>query len=312
MSFASNVKQEISKHKQDDCCQKAMLAAMIQMNGTLGLSSNGITLNIQTENASIAKTAYSMIKSLYDTETELVVSKKMKLKKNNIYILKVKRNALDILQDLHIYEGTSLQSKPNEDLFVDDCCKKSYLAGAFLSSGSVNSPEKSSYHLEITTSDLEHSQFLQDLINEREMNAKMIQRRNLYVIYLKSSEKITELMMMMGAINEGLNFENIRMTRDYLNSINRINNMEVANEMKVQAAATKQVSNIALIKDQMGFEGLDEKLRPIAQLRLDNEDASLNELCELYFEQTGVTMSKSGMNHRIRKLNDIAKGLMKN
>ena len=189
VSFSRVVKEDVVFNDFESCCQKAMLCAIIKINGTLSLSSYGLSLTIRTENAKIASKIHKMLKDEYDPQIEFIVSRKMKLKKNNVYILKVTK-AREILDDLSLMDGLGFHIIPDKKIFQKECCIRAYLAGAFLACGSVNNPETSNYHLEMRFAEEEYANFIAQLMNNFELNAKIIKRRNRYVVYLKSSEKI--------------------------------------------------------------------------------------------------------------------------
>ena len=192
VSFSRIVKEEVVFNDFESCCHRAMWCAVIKINGTLSLSSYGLSLTIRTENAKIASKVHRMLKEEYDPQIEFLVSRKMKLKKNNVYILKVTK-AREILDDLSLMDGLGFNIIPNRNILKRECCMRAYLAGAFLSCGSVNNPETSNYHLEMSFNEEEFAQFISKIMNDFELNAKMIKRRNKYVVYLKSSEKIGDL-----------------------------------------------------------------------------------------------------------------------
>ena len=197
VSFSRVVKEDVVFNDFESCCQKAMLCAIIKINGTLSLSSYGLSLTIRTENAKIASKIHKMLKDEYDPQIEFIVSRKMKLKKNNVYILKVTK-AREILDDLSLMDGLGFHIIPGKKIFQKECCIRAYLAGAFLACGSVNNPETSNYHLEMSFAEEEYANFIAQLMNNFELNAKIIKRRNRYVVYLKSSEKIGDFLRAMG------------------------------------------------------------------------------------------------------------------
>lgn len=307
MSFASETKKEVTSLEVDECCSKAELSALMRMNGALSFSNRVLVVNIQTENAAIARRIYVLIKRLYDTNVELLVRKKMRLKKNNVYIVRIKENAEDILRDLLIIQdGFSFVHNISHSLIQDTCCKRSYLRGAFLAGGSVNNPETSSYHLEIHSLYQEHNEALCELMNDFDLNSRTLERKNGFITYLKEAEKITEFLNIIGAHNALLRFEDVRIVRDMRNSVNRLVNCETANLNKTIGAALRQVENIRYIQDSVGLEILPDKLREIAILRVENQDVTLKELGEMV--STGA-ISKSGINHRLRKIDEIAQKL---
>ncbi|MDQ0178319.1 DNA-binding protein WhiA [Bacillus chungangensis] len=304
MSFASETKKELTNLEVKACCAKAELAALIRMNGVLSFSNKIMTLDIQTENAAIARRIYILTKKSYDTTVELLVRKKMRLKKNNVYIVRLKKGAKEMLIDLHILgEGFTFTRSIAQSLIKKKCCKRSYLRGAFLAGGSVNNPETSSYHLEIFSLYKEHNDSLCELMNIFALNSKTLERKNGFITYLKEAEKITEFLNVIGAHNALLRFEDVRIVRDMRNSVNRLVNCETANLNKTIGAALRQIENIRYIDQKIGIQALPDKLREIAELRVEHEDVTLKELGEMV---TSGKISKSGINHRLRKIDQIA------
>ena len=305
ISFSRVVKEEIVFNDFDSHCEKAILCAMIKIIGTLSLNQSGLSLTLRTENAKIASKLHKLLKDLYQPHIEFRVSRKMKLKKNNVYILIVSK-AREILEDLHLMEGIGIQSLPNLELLNTDAQRRAYLAGVFLACGSVNNPDTSNYHLEMSVAEEEFAAFLEDLMNQYELNAKIIKRRNKYIVYLKSAEKIGDFLRAIGASQSVMDFEMTRIDRSMANTVNRWNNCDIANEMKAMSASTAQIEDIAYIIDKAGVEILDDKTRKVALLRLENPELTLNELADVYLQQTGRTISKSGLHHRFAKIKEEA------
>lgn len=306
MSYASEVKKELTTLEVHRENAKAELVALIRMNGALGLANRHFVLNVQTENPAIARRMYQLLKQFYDLESELLVRRKMKLKKNNLYIVRVKTGVTEVLSDLGIFDGMQLlESVPNE-ILNDDMRVRSYLRGAFLAGGSVNNPETSRYHLEIYSLYEEHNQVIADMMNRYELNARTIVRRSGYITYLKGAEKIADFLSLIGATTAMLRFEDVRIMRDMRNSVNRLVNCENANLDKVANASTRQIDNIEFIDATVGLGQLPTKLREVAEARLEHKEVSLKELGDLV---PGGPISKSGINHRLRKINDYAKQL---
>ncbi|WP_458411963.1 DNA-binding protein WhiA [Schinkia sp. CFF1] len=307
MSFASETKKELTTLDIKNCCAKAELSALIRMNGSMSFMNRKIAVDVQTENAAIARRIYSLLKREYDIAVELLVRKKMRLKKNNVYIVRLVQDAKEILEDLGILgDGFKFIRTISDQFLKKKCCKRSYLRGAFLAGGSVNNPETSSYHLEIFSLYEEHNQSLCNLMNSFNLNAKTLERKKGYITYLKEGEKISELLNIIGAHQALLHFEDVRIVRDMRNSVNRLVNCETANLNKTIGAAIRQVENIRYIQDTVGLETLPEKLREIAELRITYQDVTLKELGEMV---SGGQISKSGINHRLRKIDEIAEKL---
>ncbi len=307
LSFASETKKELTNLDIKDCCAKAELSALIRMNGSMSFMNRKVVVDVQTENAAIARRIYSLIKREYDIPVELLVRKKMRLKKNNVYIVRMIDHAKELLEQLGILgDGFTFIRTISKQFTMRKCCKRSYLRGAFLAGGSVNNPETSSYHLEIFSLYEEHNHSLCDLMNTFDLNAKSLERKKGYITYLKEGEKISEFLNIIGAHQALLHFEDIRIVRDMRNSVNRLVNCETANLNKTIGAAVRQVENIRYIQETVGLETLPEKLREIAELRITYQDVSLKELGEML---SGGGISKSGINHRLRKIDEIANKL---
>ncbi|KGR90761.1 sporulation regulator WhiA [Ureibacillus massiliensis 4400831 = CIP 108448 = CCUG 49529] len=307
MSFASETKKELTQIEANDSCLKAEVSALIRMNGSISFANRQLSLDVQTENAAIARRLYTIIKKLYGYNVELLVRKKMRLKKNNVYICRVREGARDLLKDLEIVsEDFQFNHSISKTLIRNKNEKRAYLRGAFLAGGSVNNPETSSYHLEIYSLYKEHGDALAELMNTFKLNAKTIERKKGFVTYLKEAEKISDFLGIVGGFQAMLKFEDVRIVRDMRNSVNRIVNCETANLNKTIGAAIRQVENIRFIENAIGLDQLPEKLREIARLRVEYQDVTLKELGEMV--STG-TVSKSGVNHRLRKIDEIAEAL---
>ena len=302
MSYASQVKKELTNLEVHPEHARAELSALIRMNGSLSLAQHHFILNIQTENPAIARRIYSLLHQLYTVDSELVVRRKMKLQQNKQYIVRLRQHVQAILADLRIVQKDSFQIRTDisEDIWSSQQRARSYLRGAFLAGGSVNNPETSRYHLEIYTLYEDQNQGLVKLMNQFQLNARATQRRNGFIVYLKEAEKISDFLQIIGATASMLKFEDIRIVRDMRNSVNRLVNCENANINKTIKAAAKQVANIRYYQENFGLEKLPVKLKEIAELRLANPEVSLTELAQMV---PGGPISKSGINHRLRKLN---------
>lgn len=306
MSYASDVKKELTRLEVHMDNAKAELMALIRMNGSVSIVQHHFVLNVQTENPAITRRIYQLLKQFYDVESELLVRRKMKLKKNNLYIVRLKSGSDYVLNDLDILAGFQVKKTVPVELLKNDAMVRSYLRGAFLAAGSVNNPETSRYHLEIYSLYEEHNQMICEMINRYHLNARVTERRSGYITYLKEAEKIADFLQLIGATNSMLRFEDIRIVRDMRNSVNRIVNCETANMNKVADAANKQLANIRYIEQTVGLEHLPPKLQAVAVARIANPEVSLKELGELI---SGGPISKSGVNHRLRKLNEYAEKL---
>ena len=309
MSFASDVKKELTMLEVHPEHAKAELAALISMNGTLEQSDDHIFVTIQTENAAIARRIFSLIKDLFAIKADISVRRRMKLNKNNVYFIRLNKEAKRILSSLGILEPMLYEIPLPDEIKKNDQKVRSFLRGAFLARGSVNSPETNSYHLEIHSTNEAMNQDTFDMMEELELNPKTHRRKNGgYMTYLKEAEKIADFLGIIGANNGLFMFEDVRIVRDMRNSVNRLVNCEQANLNKTVDAATKQLEAILLLDREVGLTSLPERIQEIASLRLDHPEASLKELGELV---PGKGLSKSAVNHRMRKLTQMANDLEK-
>lgn len=309
MSFSSITKGELARiNSEERCCQLAELAALVRMSGTLQLAgSNRLNLNIITENPAIARKIFKLIKDLFLIHTEVMVRRNPRLKKNNHYLSVIthQMGSDRILESVGILRkednsfDITYEIPPN--IIANLCCKRAYLRGAFLGGGSVSDPEKT-YHLEFVTNSFEHSEAVKDLINSFELNAKIIQRKGSYVVYLKEGDQVVDLLNIIGAHAALLDLENIRIMKQMRNDINRIVNCETANLSKTVNASVRQIENIEYIKETVGLDKLPDNLREVAEIRLNHQDASLKELGQMLNPPIG----KSGVNHRLRKTEEFA------
>ncbi|WP_090396384.1 DNA-binding protein WhiA [Natribacillus halophilus] len=298
-------KKELTQVSADEGCIKAELVALIQMNGALTVSDERTTLDITTENAAIARRIYTLLKQRYEhMKAELVVRKKMRLRKNNIYIVRLYQQVEEILRDTDIKaNGRTLTRAIPEQIITDHCCKRAYLRGAFLAGGSVNHPDTSSYHLELFSLDEEHNRSLLSLLAAFNLDARVLERRKGFIVYIKESEKITEFLNIIGAHQALLYFEDVRIMKDMRNSVNRLVNCETANLNKTVGAALRQVENIELVDEEIGLDKLPAKVQEMARLRVQHQEVTLKELGEMV---EGEKVSKSGVNHRLRKIDELA------
>lgn len=311
MSFTNEVKGEVARLDLSPNAEllKAELAAFIKMSGSFVLHNHYWKLILRSEHHTVVKHLYAILKFLYQIEPHILVMTKVKLKKNHVFQLEVRTGATDILADLSIdYFAPTLGNSMDRYIYSADS-RKALLTGAFLASGSVNSPATSNYHFELSTAQEELALFLQSVLQRFDLDAKIHTRRTHYMVYLKKSEQIADFLRLINAPQAVLAFEEKRIERDQYISMSRIVNCEVANEVKSQESAKRQVAMVELIIERMGREFLEFKLQEVAELRLEYPEANLNELVEFYQEKTGRKISKSGLNHRFTRLREIAQQL---
>lgn len=297
MSFTSIVKNELSKLTLNKVESITLLSSIIRNSAYIDTK----TIKITTENSSVARHVFNLIKDLYNISPKITVRHGYNYKKNYIYILEITNKINIIINDLSLNS-----SIPENYIIDDDNLLRIYLRGLFISSGSINDPKKSRYHLEFIVDNYEYAEFIKDKLNIYYLNSKVIKRENKFMIYIKEAEKIGDFLRMINAISALLYFEDIRIYRDHKNMTNRLNNCEQANVDKIIETASLQVKDIELIKETNGLDILDDKTRLAADYRLKYRESSLLELSEIISVETNTPITKSGLHHRFTKIKEIA------
>ena len=310
MSFTTDIKQEIANIELKSHCNKAQLSALLQLTSSLTIAKGNLGILVRSENPTTCKRIVFLLKKLYKANTQLQISKKTNLKKNNVYSIQIDENGKEILTDLSLMSDKGLLDHPRKELTEKECCTKAYLAGAFLAYGSCNDPSTSNYHLELSLPDEVYANYIIKLIARFEIEAKLVERRGRYVVYVKKADYVSDFLALIGASSARFRFEDERISRDMKNSLSRIDNCEIANEVKTIRAASKQIEYIELIKKENKYESLPEKIRNVADLRIKYQDYSLLELCDAYLKNYGEVVSKSGMKHRLNKIEAIAEAII--
>lgn len=311
LSFSGRTKEELAKHWSNARhCQVAETAAIISMCGKVSINSREqYSVKVRTENISVARKYFTLLQKTFNIEAETFVSNSRST--GNIWyttIIKKHEDAMKVLQasklvdaDGEIVEEFSMV----KNLVVQQsCCKRAFVRGAFLAAGSINNPEKS-YHTEIVCNSMSRANQIKELINSFGLDAKVINRKKSYVVYLKEGSQIVDLLNIMEAPVALMELENVRILKEMRNSVNRMVNCETANINKTVSAAVKQTEDILYIQNTIGLKKLPDNLREIAEVRLTHPNASLKELGDLLT----VPIGKSGVNHRLRKLSEIAEKL---
>ena len=301
MSFTSIVKNEVSKLDTIETENIAELSAIIH-NSEISLNH----IKISTENASVARRIYTLIRDVFNQYAKITVRKGYNYNKNLIYIIELNNGVSEILKTLAIVENNKILEYPLEYIIDDMDSMRAYLRGLFLTSGSVNDPKKSRYHLEFIIENELYAKFIVQSLNEFYLNSKYIKRDNKYMVYIKEAEKIGDFLRIINASNAVLYYEDIRIYRDHKNMTNRLNNMEQANVDKIIETASKQVQEIEKIKSIGGLDLLDEKVKEAAIYRLKYPEVSLIELSEIISLETGKKITKSGLYHRFKKISLLA------
>ena len=311
LTFSGKVKEELSRQwNEQKHCQIAEIAAIISMCGKVTIDSRDrYAVKVRTENISVARKCFTLLEKTFNIEAESLVTIN-KSKGNTTYTVVVKQHedAMKLLQAARLVDGDgeiSEEFSTSRNMIVHkSCCKRAFLRGAFLASGSMSHPEKS-YHIEMVCASKAKAEQIQKLINSFGLDAKVILRKNSYVVYLKEGSQIVDLLNIMEAPIALMEMENVRILKEMRNSVNRKVNCETANINKTVSAAAKQAEDIRLIQKEIGLNKLPKGLQEIAELRLTYPDASLKELGEMLTEPLG----KSGVNHRLRKLSELAEDI---
>ncbi len=299
MSFSGTVKEELAAQiSSARHCQLAELAALIHFCGNI--CEDGTHLCLETENEAVIRKCFTLLKKTYNIDNVVIKGKSSLLPDDETESKVIQALHLGVKEEL----AAAIKAPVNSLLIKNSCCARAYLRGAFICIGSMSDPKKS-YHLEFVCSEKAQAEQLRDVIQEFQIEAKVIKRKKYNVVYLKEGAGIVDLLNVMGAHVSLMNLENLRIVKEMRNSINRRVNCETANISKTVTAASKQIEDILLIRDKYGFENLPDNLRQMAEIRLEYPDAALKELGG-YLEPP---VGKSGVNHRLRRLSEIADGI---
>ncbi|MCI5699312.1 MAG: DNA-binding protein WhiA [Lachnospiraceae bacterium] len=300
MSFSSDVKEELCRQiSSARHCQIAEISGIIAMAGEVRTTEKGdFGVLVHTENVFVARKYFTLLKKSFKISVDINTRKNAYLKKSDVYVMEIS-NTEDAVRVLKAANHGALLQK--------SCCKRAYLRGCFLASGSISAPEKF-YHLEIACADREQAEKIRLLFQSFEIDAKIVVRKKMYVVYIKEGAQIVDALAVMEANIALMKLENIRILKEMRNSVNRKVNCEAANLNKTITAAVKQVEDIEYIEKTIGFGSLTPALRQMAEVRLEYPEASLVELGNMLDPPVG----KSGVNHRLRKLCEIAKELQGN
>ncbi|HBS03277.1 MAG TPA: DNA-binding protein WhiA [Firmicutes bacterium] len=302
LSFAGEVKEEIARHSVEDSAIRSLLSSFAKTSGEIHISGGKEELDLSTERANVAKFLYLAVREVYGVSPRFAYTKGIGFRKRVKYHCLVPE-AEYILSDLQVdfLSGRlpkALTSTPEQ--------AAAYLSGAFLASGSVNDPSSSNYHLEIALSDPTYANWISHLINRvssHTFTSKVAKRRNQYIVYLKRSDQISDFLVLIGAPECCLKFENVRVDRDFANIGNRLSNLDGANLSKTLKASQKQVDAIEYFVSRDGWQHFDNpKKRLLMELRMEHKDASLDELREMLSERLASSVSKSNVNHLFRNL----------
>ena len=281
----------------------ALLSGFIRNSGYF----NNDVFCLFTENIYMKEMLEKSFMNLYHIEVSIDIKPGLNFSKRDLYVIRVEEKSQIILKDLGYYgEDLKYLEIPPEYITGSTEEEKAYLRGVFLSQGSINDPQTSQYHMEIVIAKPEEAIFVQKILNQYELNAKILNRDKGYMIYIKEAEKISDFLKMIGAMQATLYFENVRIYHDKKNHTNRLNNCEQANTDKIVEAATIQLKNIEILEENVAVELLDDKTKEALEYRKKYPEASLKELSSILSMETGKSITKSGLNHRFRKIAELA------
>lgn len=308
MSYTVRIKEETSKIENTKSELIAELSGYIRNNGTI----QDEKVIMTTENKSIVDHIKASIESLYNIEPQIKMINNVNFSKKILYQITINTKETKILNDLGILDSNNhyLETVPNYVVGGNEEIR-AYLRGVFNSTGSINDPKTSRYHMELLITHPKEAVFIQKLLNLFDLNAKILNREKGLMIYIKEAEKISDFLKIIGATNAVLYFEDVRIYRERKNATNRLNNMEQANMDKVIQTATTQLEEIQIIEENDGVMLLDDKVKQVLEYRKKYPETSLKELAEIISLETGKTISKSGLNHRLRKIKELAESFQK-
>lgn len=299
MSFSKEVKDEILRiNIENQCCKFCELVAIVRNSATFTIEDDRISILIQTKSALVARKIFELLKELYGFLSKMIVKKNVKvilvIDNDNVVCDLLKRSFIDY----------DLKVRYNKIGKMNKCCSRAYIRGVFLVGGSINSPNKN-YHLEIVNRNYTLANENKKIVDKFGLSFKMVERKENYVLYLKDGQNIVDFLNIIGAHKALMEFENIRVVKNVRNNVNRIINCETANLEKTVNASVRQIEDIRYIENTIGIDSLPKNLKDIAHIRLENEDLTLKELGQML----DPVLGKSGVNHRLKKIEKIAKDL---
>ena len=306
VTFSQTVKNEIASETSfSDVRKKALLSAYLRINGVLAFENKETHLRLRTDNSKVAKYIYISLIKIYE-KRDISLSYNKKANKKTIYFIDIGNRTDEILNDLEVdfFEG-----KISKNIAYNDETIAGYIAGAFLASGSINSPKTSNYHLEISVSNENYAKWLTKLFykyKKIELNPRIVKRREKSVIYFKKSDQISNFLIMVGAPETCMEFEDERVKRDYLNSENRLINFDEANMRRASIVGRRQAKEIKYIDDKLGIHNLHNvKKELLCYLRMEHKELTMGELAEMMSEELGQIITKSNVNHLFRSLHEL-------
>ena len=302
ISFTTSIKNELVSYDGNRNEDISLLSSFIRYSSSYTLE--GIQIN--TENSKIARKIFTLFKSLYNI-TPVIANHDNTFKRGRIYVISIKEKVALILKDLSILDESGCYiANPNSYLLDSEEEKRAYLRGLFLACGSINDPKTSRYHLEFFVDITEEANYISSILNFFNLNSKVIKKDKRYMIYIKEAEKIGDFLRIINAFQGVMYYEDIRIYRDHKNMTNRLNNMEQANIDKVIMSCNAQIEDIKIIMSVFTNDDLDQRINDAITYRLKYPESSLEELSQIMSGETGQVITKSGLNHRFRKIREMA------
>ena len=299
MSFSLDIKNEVARLEVSKEEKISELSAIVRNSAII----EDREIIIYIENNAVARRIFKLFKNVYDINPVITVRKKY-FNNGYSYILTIRNRVKEILDDLSIIKDNKYLNIPLEYITSDDDLLRAYLRGLFLVTGSINDPKTSRYHLEFLVDNLEYAKYIDRILNDMELNSKIITREKKYMIYIKEAEKISDFLRIIKAYSGVMYYEDIRIYRDHKNMTNRLNNCEQANMDKIFFTANNQLKDIEKLKEYEIIELIDDKLKEVIVYREKYPEASLSELSDI-MSNDGIKITKSGLNHRFRKIKEI-------
>lgn len=309
LSFSAQVKDELAHLPvQQTCCSRMEVAALLRACGRISIgASNHLACTVTTDHSPVARRFIRMVKSEFELQTEVLVMRRRRLRKNLAYVVRIPHQPglVEMLKTLgFLDEEGRLSDWSDLPSLEHDHCRRAYLRGSFMGTGWVSSPERQ-HHLEMTTTATEAADAVGQILFRYGIPVRVAYRKESLVLYVKDAEYITRFLGLVGASQSLLWYEDVRAMKEMKNLVNRQVNAETANLTKTVDAAARQVEALERLRAAGGLDQLSDALRELALLRLSHPDASLKELGELCNPPVG----KSGINHRMRQLMRIAERL---
>lgn len=300
MTFTTQIKEEITKEENNNIEDLTSLCTYLKFNATLEEDK----MTVMVVNASVARWIFKLLKTNYNVLIKLTTRTMKRFKARNLYILEVKEKLDLIYKDIdNIFKEINTSSDEE---------KKAFLKGMFLACGSINDPKKNQYHLEFLVKEEEDAKLIDDLLNSLKIKSKVLKRDSEYMVYVKSSENISDFIKYLGAFNALFYFEDIRIYKDHKNMVNRLNNCEQANVERTLKSSKVILDNIKYLEDNDLLMLLDDRSKEIIEYKKKYPDTSLGELAEIITMETNKSITKSGINHHFRKINALVKKAKEN